>query len=117
MFVRNFRRTSIPRALVNCGHPKYFLLDHHKMEAEKEKLFGDREKTMMLKAKFILKEAKYTIVQGCKDLWSDSKWLINLNKRKTKQQFTGLEKKTRGRIIIDLIKFIPYSVILTVPFA
>ena len=93
------------------------MLDHHKMEIEKEKLFGDKEKTMMLKTKFFWREMKYTIVQGMKDIWSDSKWLINLNKKKTKQQFTGLERKTRGRIIIDLIKFIPYSVILTVPFA
>lgn len=55
MFVRNLSRTSIPRGLVNWGRPKYYLLDHQKMEVEKEKLFGDKEKTMMLKAKFILK--------------------------------------------------------------
>jgi hypothetical protein len=71
----------------------------------------------MLKTKFFWREMKYTIVQGMKDIWRDSKWVMNLNKKKTKHQFTGLEIKTRARIIVDLIKFIPYSVILTVPFA
>ena len=33
-----------------CG-----VLDHHKMEVIKKKLFSDREKTLLLKAKFILK--------------------------------------------------------------
>ena len=61
----------------NCG-----VLDHHKMEELKKKLFTDREKTLLLKAKFILKEAKYTIVQGSKDLWNDTKWLIKLYKTK-----------------------------------
>lgn len=56
-------------------------------------------------------------MQGCKDLWSDTKWLINLNKKKAKHELTGFEKHTRARVIVDLIKFIPYSVILTVPFA
>jgi hypothetical protein len=43
----------------------------------------------MLKAKFIWKETKYTIAQGSKDLWNDAKWIIALNKRKHKHEFTG----------------------------
>jgi len=60
-----------------CG-----VLDHHKMEELKKKLFTAREKTLLLKAKFIWKEAKYTIIQGSKDLWHDTKWLIKLYKTK-----------------------------------
>jgi len=51
MLVRNFTKHFKPIPLYN--QQKYFLLDHKKMEKEKEKLFGDKERTMMLKAKFI----------------------------------------------------------------
>ena len=71
----------------------------------------------MLKIKFILKEAKYTLVQGSKDLWSDFKWVKNLYSKKSKKEFTGLELATSWRIMTDLLKFVPYSVILVVPFA
>ncbi len=67
-----------------CG-----LLNHHQMEELKKKLFTDREKTLLLKAKFIWKEAKYTIVQGSKDLWNDIKWISNLYKSKVSYEFTG----------------------------
>lgn len=72
---------------------------------------------MLLKAKFILKEAKYTLVQGSKDLWADIKWITNLYKNKVDYEFTGYELAESQRIKIDMIKFIPYSVILVVPFA
>jgi LETM1 and EF-hand domain-containing protein 1 len=96
----------------SCG-----LLNHHQMEELKKKLFTDREKTLLLKTKFILKEAKYTIVQGSKDLWNDIKWITNLYKTKVSYEFTGYELAESHRIKIDMIKFIPYSVILVVPFA
>lgn len=115
MLIRNFVRRSGPLMMNN--NPKYFLLDHHKMEKQKEKLFGDKQRTMILKGKFIWRQTKYTIVQGIKDLWSDSKWLTKLYKKKTKNQFTGLEIKTSYRITTDLIKFIPYSVLLSIPLA
>ena len=57
------------------------------------------------------------MAQGFRDLWGDAKWLINIKKKKEYKDFTGLEMKTSARIKIDLIKFIPYSVILVVPFA
>lgn len=95
-----------------CG-----LLDHKKMEELKKKLFTDREKTLLLKAKFILKEAKYTLVQGSKDLWRDAKWIVNLYKTKESIYFTGYELLESQRVKIDMLKFIPYSVILVVPFA
>lgn len=69
----------------------YGVLNHHQMEQLKKKLFTDREKTLLLKAKFILKEAKYTIVQGSKDLWNDIKWITNLYKTKVSYEFTGYE--------------------------
>lgn len=65
------------------------LLNHHQMEELKKKLFTDREKTLLLKTKFILKEAKYTLVQGSKDLWNDIKWITNLYKHKVSYEFTG----------------------------
>lgn len=43
----------------------------------------------MLKLKFILKEAKYTIVQGSKDLWQDAQWITNLYRKKQMEYFTG----------------------------
>jgi hypothetical protein len=42
------------RAIFN-SNIRYHLLDHHKMEEMKKKLFTDREKTFLLKAKFFLK--------------------------------------------------------------
>lgn len=96
---------------------RYGLLDHKEMETLKTKVFSDREKTLLLKTKFLLKEAKYTIVQGSKDLWHDKNWIINLYKKKEKSEFTGYELAETQRIKVDMIKFIPYSVILTVPFA
>lgn len=60
----------------------YRLLQHKKMDEVKAKLFGDQEKTFYLKLKFILKETKYTLVQGAKDLWRDSTWLFALHKNK-----------------------------------
>lgn len=71
----------------------------------------------MLKGKFLWRQVKYTIAQGFKDLWADSKWLVRLHRKKTYHQFSGLQMKTSRRIVVDLIKFIPYSVILVVPFA
>lgn len=103
------------RALLHRNN--YGVLDHHQMEKLKKKLFTDREKTLLLKAKFILKEAKYTLVQGSKDLWNDTKWIVNLYKTKVDYEFTGYELAESHRIKIDMIKFIPYSVILVVPFA
>lgn len=56
-------------------------------------------------------------MQGSKDLWRDSKWLIRLYKSKPRAEFTGYEIAENRRVIIDLVKFIPYSFILIVPFA
>ena len=67
----------------------YSLLEHKKMDEVKAKLFGDQEKTFYLKLKFILKETKYTLVQGSKDLWRDSTWLLNLHRNKNRREFTG----------------------------
>ena len=97
--------------------PAYNVLDHKYMEDIKKKLYTDREKTWILKSKFILKEAKYTIVQGSKDLWEGAKWIIKLYKNKKQPDFTGFELAQSRRIKVDLLKFIPYSVILVVPFA
>lgn len=93
------------------------LLEHKKMDDLKAKLYSDKEKTLWLKTKFFLKEMKYTLVQGSKDLWSDAKWIRNLYKTKSRFEFTGYELTKVKRIFIDLLKFIPYSVILVVPFA
>lgn len=71
----------------------------------------------MLKLKFILKEAKYTLVQGCKDFYFDTKWLINLYRKKTYKEFSGLEIKSSRRVVADVAKFIPYFVLLMIPLA
>lgn len=77
----------------------------------------DKQKTLKLKAKFLWKETKYTIVQGSKDLWKDTKWIIKLYKTKSYSEFTGYEMLESQRVKIDMLKFIPYSFILVVPFA
>lgn len=97
--------------------PRYYLLDHNKMEQAKARIFADNQQTLRLKIKFILKETKYTIVQGCKDFWEDSKWMINLYKTKTRSEFTGYELAESSRILQDILKFIPYSVLLAIPLA
>jgi LETM1 and EF-hand domain-containing protein 1 len=96
---------------------KYGLLNHNEMEKAKEKFFGDQERTLKLKIKFILKETKYTIVQGSKDLWQDAKWIIKLYKNKKSSEFTGYEMAVSWRIVLDILKFIPYSVLLAIPLA
>lgn len=111
----NTLKVQARRLLTHKNH--YGLLNHHQMEELKKKLFTDRKKTLLLKAKFFLKEAKYTLVQGSKDLWNDTKWIVNLYKTKVDYEFTGYELAESQRIKIDMIKFIPYSVILVVPFA
>ena len=95
----------------------YGLLKHSKMDEAKAELFGDQEKTFYLKLKVIWRETKYTLIQGSKDLWQDSKWVLALYKNKTRSQFTGYELSESSRIIIDLLKFIPYSVLLAIPLA
>ena len=70
--------------------PAYGILNHQDMENLKKELYQDGV-NWKLKLKFILKETKYTIVQGSKDLWSDASWLFNLYRRKQRQYFTGYE--------------------------
>lgn len=60
---------------------------------------------------------KYTLVQGSKDLWSDVKWIRSIYNKKSRFEFTGYELMRVRRVTLDLLKFIPYSVFLTVPFA
>ena len=60
---------------------------------------------------------KYTIVQGSKDLWEDSKWLVKLYRQKQRQYFTGFEMAESKRIVLDLLKFIPYSILVLIPLA
>ena len=72
---------------------------------------------MKLKIKFILKETKYTIVEGSKDLWADTKWIFNLYRTKRRSEFTGYEMAVSWRIILDILKFIPYSILLAIPLA
>ena len=83
----------------------------------KKKMFEAGGKTWRLKLKFLLKEAKFTLVQGSKDLWNDTKWLFSVYRRTQQQYFTGYEISKSKRIIVDLLKFIPYSIMLIVPFA
>lgn len=63
---------------------RYHILDHNKMEKLKDQIYGDNKRTLSLKLKFILKETKYTIVQGTKDLWEDAKWMTHLYRTKTR---------------------------------
>lgn len=68
--------------------PHYGLLDHKEMEDLKKRMYSEG-KTWKMKVKFILKESKYTLVQGSKDLWTDFKWFLTLYRRKQPQYFTG----------------------------
>ena len=62
--------------------PSYCLLEHKKMHDLKVKLYSDQKQTLGLKTKFFLKEMKYTLVQGSKDLWADVKWIYRIYKTK-----------------------------------
>ena len=97
--------------------PRYGLLDHQQMEELKKTIFGGGGSTWRLKLRFILKETKYTIVQGSKDLWDDTKWLTRLYRKKQRQYFTAYEMAESKRIVLDLLKFIPYSILLLIPLA
>ena len=54
------------------------------MHTLKNKVLGEEGKLWWLKTKFFLKEAKYTLVQGSKDLWKDSNWVFELYKHKNR---------------------------------
>ncbi len=82
-------RKALPRLAHLTHRNNYYLLEHRKMDDLKAKLFGDQQKTLWLKTKFFLKEMKYTLVQGSKDLWADAKWIRNLYKNKQRFEFTG----------------------------
>ena len=56
-------------------------------------------------------------MQGSKDLWADAQWITALYRRKQAEYFTGFELFQSSRIKVDLLKFIPYSIILVVPLA
>lgn len=94
----------------------YTLLEDKKMSDLKAKIYEDQKITFWLKTKFFMKEMKYTIVQGSKDLWAAFLWKRNLSKTKARFEYTGYELTKSKRIFIDLLKFIPYSIILFVPF-
>ena len=96
---------------------KFFLLEHKYVEKTKKKMFEHNEKTLWLKLKFIVKEAKYTIVQGSKDLWQDLTWMVALCRKKKFSHFTGYERYLTWRITTDILKFVPYSVLVLIPLA
>lgn len=82
-------KKALPR-IHNMTHINaYGLLSHKKMHDLKVQLYGDQKVTFGLKAKFFLKEMKYTLVQGSKDLWADYKWIRHLYKTKARFEFTG----------------------------
>lgn len=94
------------------------LLSSRHIMNEKSKFYQDEEETIKMKVKFILKQSKYTLIEGCKDLKRDTQWLIhNIKTKRNRQMLTGYEIKKRRRVTHDLLKFIPYSIILAVPAA
>ena len=90
MLINVFRKA---RPLKTLGFKSaYNLLDHNYIKDVKDKMYQEQEPSMYLKIKFLLKETKYTLFQGCKDLWLDMKWLVNLYRKKRTIEFTGFEK-------------------------
>lgn len=66
----------------------YRLLSSKHIEMEKQRFFSENEKSVKLKAKFFLKEMKYTLQQGTKDLRRDTKWLLR-SLQANKDELTG----------------------------
>ena len=97
--ISNVRRTLTNRLIFKNT---YGLLDHNEMEGLKKQIMGGQGRHWRLKLKFLLKEMKYTIVQGSKDLWADGKWLFTLYRQKQRQYFTGFEMAESKRIVLDL---------------
>ena len=56
------------------------------------------------------------IWKSLKDLKSDTKYFMNIWRTKKLEQFTIGEYLKVQQIKMDLIKFLPYSLFLTVPF-
>jgi hypothetical protein len=84
-------RKALPRINSVLHRNAYGLLEHKKMSDLKTKIYGDQEKSFWLKSKFFIKEMKYTLVQGSKDLWADFKWMRHLRKTKARFEYTGYE--------------------------
>jgi hypothetical protein len=68
------------------------------------------------KAKVLWKEAKFTFVQGFKDLFAESGWLLKTLSTKRPEYRTGKEQHNVRRTTLDLLKFVPYSFFLFIPF-
>jgi hypothetical protein len=112
------RQALVRRELRALTHQNlYGLLEHKQVERIKAQLQDVKRSPASIKVRIFLREMKYTVVQGSKDLWADVKWFWHLRSTKPRFEYTGYELNKRKRVIIDLLKFIPYSVILVVPFA
>ena len=92
--------------------PKYGILDTTELEKEMHKLKQQRQPI-----KAYLKEFVFLMVEGSKEVYRDTKWIIDLKKKKYRSHYTGFQLREADRITLDLLKFLPFSFFLVVPFA
>lgn len=104
---------------LQCSRPAFRYLPHEEMNKLKKMLAEahPNKHPVLLKIKYLLRETKYTIIQGHKDLWQNTKWMLNVWWNKPLKQRTGYEIAEIRRIRSDLLKFIPYSFFIIVPFS
>lgn len=73
--------------------------------------------SLKITAKYLLKVSLYLVAQGTKQFIKDVKWRIALFKDPVKKrQMTGWEIKELNRTNWDFAKFVPFFLLLVVPF-
>lgn len=80
---------------------------------EKDKVFVQKKTTLWQKIKVALVHLKDSFV----DVWKDTKYLSKMvyKNRLTEDNYTLFEMRERRRITKDLIKFMPYAVLIILP--
>lgn len=82
---------------------------------ERDKVFSEKKMTAMDHVKVALHHMKKGFIEVGKDTVYLAK-LLNKNQLRN-ESYTVFELRERRRISIDLMKFMPYSVFMIVPFA
>jgi hypothetical protein len=90
---------------------------------KKEKTLKDNKDKVFVKKKvgFIdhVKEFVHLVKKGFTDVYYDSKYLFGFLAQKgfVESTYTTVEMRERRRIVKDLFKFVPYSLMIVIPLA
>ena len=117
--IEDIQIKKIPENL-NKKNPE--LQEDERITTESEiKKMKEKKNFNIIKKKRTLKESVIhlfqTIKKSLKDLKNDTKYIFNLKMKKRRKKNFDVNEYMKYKIVInDLVKFIPYSIFLTIPF-